>query len=459
MVGIDGLQLPDDFHTTYARSPFGGVILFARNIQTLAQTRALSDTIRALGDPQPLVAIDQEGGPVARLQHDVEEFPPMMALGAIGDSELCERAGEQLAFDLRRVGVTIDFAPVLDLAIDPLNTVIGSRAFGGDPQRVTELASAFIRGLERGGMLAVGKHFPGHGATAMDSHLELPVIDATQAVMRERELPPFRAVAARTSLMAAHVLARAFDEKMPASVSQRLLTGLLRDEWKYDGAVFTDCLTMQAIARDFAGGTVGGAAAAIAAGADCALISQDLELAERAIDEIATRVAPERLREASQRVMRLRTSARPPVELNASAPYPGIGAEIARRAVTKVRGDTHFDRTTTATICVPQDPEPSDVDALLAQIAREARRPIVLMRRAHIYDRQARAVREILARHPDAVLVSTREPFDIPLFPQARHVFAIYGDGAVSLAALDEVLFGAYEPTGTLPVDLSMGSR
>ncbi len=454
MVGIDGPELDDDFQKAYARSPFGGVILFGRNIETLAQVRTLSASIRALNDPQPLVAIDQEGGSVARLQHGVEELPPMMALGAIGSPELCEQAGEQLAFDLRRVGVTIDFAPVLDLAIDPRNTVIGSRAFSGHPERVIELASAFIRGMERGGVLAVGKHFPGHGATAVDSHLELPVIEASQEIMRVRELPPFKAVAARTSLMAAHVLARAFDAKMPASVSHRLLTGLLRDEWHYDGAVFTDCLTMRAIARDYEGGTVGGAAAAISAGADCALISQDVELAERAVDEIAKRVAPERLHEASQRLMRLRMSVQAPIELDARPRYGGIGAEIARRAVTKVRGDSHFEREATVMISMPQDPEPSDAEALIVSLARDTRRPIVLMRRAHIYERQAQAIRGILARRPDAVLVSAREPFDIPLFPQARHVFAIYGDGDVSLAGLLDVLFGTLEPKGVLPVEL-----
>jgi beta-N-acetylhexosaminidase len=454
MVGIDGHDLDDAFREAYARSPFAGVILFGRNVQSLEQLRALNDKIRALHDPQPLVAIDQEGGPVARLQRGVEELPPMMALGATGSSELCEQAGEQLAFDLRRVGVTIDFAPVLDLAIDPLNTVIGSRAFGGDPRRVSELATAFIRGMERGGMLAVGKHFPGHGATALDSHLELPVIEATEEVMRERELLPFAVIAARTSLMAAHVLARAFDPKMPASVSPRLLTGLLRDEWHYDGAVFTDCLTMQAIARDYEGGTVGGAAAAISAGADCALISQDVELAERAVDEIVKRVAPQRLREASQRMMRLRMSVQPPIALDAQARYHGIGMEIARRAVTKVRGEAHFERDATVMISVPQDPAPSDTEALLAQISG-GRRPIVLMRRAHIYERQAHAIREILDRHPDAVLVSAREPFDIALFPQARTVFAIYGDGEVSLAGLEAVLFGVCEPKGAIPVELS----
>ncbi len=134
-----------------------------------------------------------------RLRDGVEPMPPMMALGAADDLELARRAGEQIAFDLRRAGCTMDFAPVLDLALDPRNTVIGTRSFGADPQQVAELGAAFGRGLRAGGILPCYKHFPGHGATAVDSHEALPAIEADEATLRARDLVPFAAVARRSA--------------------------------------------------------------------------------------------------------------------------------------------------------------------------------------------------------------------------------------------------------------------
>ncbi len=241
MAGIPGAQFDRDFPR------FGGYLLFAREA-TLAQVRALTDELRAR-DGHPLIAIDQEGGRVARLCDCVEPMPPMMALGAANDLELARRAGEQTAFDLRRAGCTMDFAPVLDLALDPRNTVIGTRSFGADPRRVAELGAAFGRGLRAGGILACYKHFPGHGATAVDSHQALPAIEADEATLRARDLVPFAAVADEApAMMSAHVVARAFDAQYPATLSRRILSALLREELGFHGALVTDCLEMNAVA-------------------------------------------------------------------------------------------------------------------------------------------------------------------------------------------------------------------
>lgn len=469
MVGLEGLSVDDCFVDAYRRTPFAGVILFGRNVESLSQVRALTDELRALGTPPPLIAIDQEGGRVARLRDGVEELPPMMALGAARSTELSERAGEQLAFDVRRAGVTIDFAPVLDLAVDARNTVIGARSFGSEPRAVATVARAFLRGMERGGMKGVAKHFPGHGATSEDSHLALPVIEASEAVLRERDLAPFEFVAPDVSIMAAHVIARALDPATPASLSHELLTNLLRKEWKYDGAVFTDCLTMDAIARFF-GGTANGAALAIDAGADCALVSHGLALAEEAVEEIARRCKPERVREARDRLMRLRNAAAAPIALDAPAPWPGIGRDIARAATTLVRGEARMDPATSVVVSfesettegaqgtVAEHPRlggeqitlPLEPDA----VPNVAKRPIIISRRAHIYLKQARAIERLIEAHPDAMLVSAREPFDISLFPQAKHVIAIYGDGEVSMRGLRDVLVDGAPANGTLPVVL-----
>jgi beta-N-acetylhexosaminidase len=488
VTGFDATSLDEAAIARLRRTPFAGFILFARNVESLAQVRELTDRLRAFDEPPPLLTIDQEGGRVTRVRDGVEELPTMMALGATRDPGLALRAGEQLAFDLRRAGFTHDFAPVVDLALDPMNTVIGARAFGEAPQLVTEMAGAFLRGLQRGGVAGTLKHFPGHGDTAVDSHLDLPVIRADAATLRERDLVPFAELASEAaSIMAAHVVADAFDVALPASLSPRLLTGLLREEWRYDGVCFTDCLQMSAIARGI--GTVDGVASAIAAGADCAIVSHDLELAEAAAEHLASeveagRIPHERLDEAFERVMRLRRSASPPLPLDAPSPHPRIGREIARRAVTRIRGIAHADPTASIAISfsgtttegaqgtleatvslasqapalaehiVPLDPSDVDVAAALDAVARSRRRPIVLMRRAHLVPAQARAVATILERFPDALVVSVREPYDCALFPQAQHLLATYGDNTASLGGLADVIFSDGVATGVLPVDL-----
>jgi len=289
----------------------GAVVLFARNVSTLEGTRALLADARAAigGDAPALGCVDQEGGRVVRLGFAAEAMPSMMALGATGNAALAERAGAQLASELRAIGANVDFAPALDLALEPQSTVVGTRSLGADPQVVAELGAALVRGLQGRGVAATVKHFPGHGATALDSHLTLPVVSAGLATLRTRELVPFAAAfaAGARALMAAHVVVPALDAERPASLSPRILGDLLRAEMRFEGVCFTDCLTMEAIAR--APGTVRGAALALAAGADMALISHDLALGRAARDEIVAAVEAgtlplERLHEAPPRVGR-----------------------------------------------------------------------------------------------------------------------------------------------------------
>jgi len=331
---------------------FGAYIVFGRNVGSFEQVRALTDALRAArGDDRvgPLVAIDQEGGRVARLREGVEVMPSMMALGAADDLELAERAGEQTAFDLRRAGCTLNFAPVLDLALHPDNTVIGTRSLGSDPQRVAALGAAFAAGLARGGTLACAKHFPGHGDTPVDSHRSLPVIDADAATLRGRDLAAFAAVAKSVpAIMTAHVVVRAFDSQRPATSSHRIATELLRDELGFDGALVSDCLQMAAVAER--ADPVSAAIAALAAGVDLLTVSHDVGLAVKIAEAIEGaardgRLPPQRLKEAYDRVMRLReaASAYPPLPVDAFPPHPGVGREIGRRAITLIRGLAHAD--------------------------------------------------------------------------------------------------------------------
>ena len=486
ITGFDGEALDDRLAHTLGAAGFAGCVLFARNVGSLARVRALTDSLRALYDVPPLLAVDQEGGRVARLRDGIEELPPMMAIGATGDDDLARRAGEQTAFDLRRAGFNVDFAPVLDLAVDPMNTVIGTRAFGSDPVLVTRLGTAFADGLTRGGIVPTFKHFPGHGSTAVDSHLALPTVRLEREVLLGRDLVPFVTVAPDApAMMTAHVVAEAYDDGAPATLSRKILTDLLRDRLRFSGVCFTDCMQMDAIAKGV--GTVEAVAQAIAAGADCALVSHDPELALRAAEHLADQVERgiiphDRLRTAYDRVMHLRTTSAGPIPLDDTAPHPGIGREIGRRAVTLVRGVPRADATASIvvsfesattegaqglharhaslpsqapaleSVSIPLVPTETDVKQALEAIAASQRRAIVLARRAHIYPAQAAAIDEIVARAPDALVVSVREPFDIPCLGRARHLLATYGDDLPSIAGLADVIFGSGAAYGELPV-------
>src|SRR6185295_725173 len=215
---------------------------------------------------------DQEGGRVARLKEPFTVWPPMATLGRSGDEALARRFAKALATELRAVGITLDYAPVLDIHTNPKNPIIGDRALAEDADSVARLGAAIIQMLQVNGVAACGKHFPGHGDTSVDSHLELPLIDHPPDRIKRVELVPFReAVKAGVAfIMTAHVLVPSLDEENPATLSRRIVQGMLRDEVGYPGVILSDDLEMKAIAKTYA--VPDAAVQAIAAGCDGLLI-------------------------------------------------------------------------------------------------------------------------------------------------------------------------------------------
>lgn len=472
--GVIMTGLPD-VPTAREHLAFAGYVLFSRNGESLGEVRFFTDMLRAnvLGAP-PLIAIDQEGGSVVRLRDGVEPIPSMMALGATGDLELAQRAGEQTAFDLRRAGCTMDFAPVLDLALEPRNTVIGTRSFGADPHSVAAMGSAFARGLRNGGIVPCFKHFPGHGATAVDSHEALPALDVDETTLFERDLIPFAAVAREASaFMSAHVIVPNLDAQRPATLSSQIATQLLRKKLGFDGVLVTDCLEMKALAGFDAGQT---AVEALGAGADLLLFSHHVEQALAAVSAISAavserRLSPARLEEAHARVIRLREATSAPLPVDGFAPHPSVGREIGRRAITLLRGVPEADPVASLAasfggdaaalrreapalevLSFSLDPSSEDLDEILAALSRTQRRPLLLVRCAHLHPQQAQTVLAVLQRYPDGMVVSMQEPFDCALFTSARHLLAAYGDDVASTGGLADVLFGSSMPAGKLPV-------
>jgi len=253
----------------------GGVILFARNVDSPEQVAELSFEAERLVDATPLwVAVDQEGGRVARMRRPFTEWPPMATLGRSGDEAVAARFASALGRELKSVGVTLDCAPVLDVLTNPKNPAIGDRALADNADAVARLGAAIIRSLQAEGVAACGKHFPGHGDTTVDSHHDLPVVDLPPDRFHAVEFVPFRAAIAEdvAAVMVGHVLAPAFDEAWPASLSRNIVTGLLREALAFDNLIVTDDIGMKACSARFNAATA--TVKAVAAGHDAVLICE-----------------------------------------------------------------------------------------------------------------------------------------------------------------------------------------
>jgi beta-N-acetylhexosaminidase len=274
---LPGTTVPPELRSLAREFSLGGVILFGRNIEAPEQVAELSHDVQTLATELPLwVSVDQEGGRVARLKAPFTEWPAMAALGRSRDAALASRFAAALAAELRAVGITLDYAPVLDIHTNSKNPVIGDRALGEDAETVARLGAAIVRSLQAHGIAACGKHFPGHGDTSANSHVELPIVEHPPDRIRRVECVPFRAAIAAdvAFIMTAHVLVPSFDEEKPATLSRRIVYDLLRDELGFGGVILTDDLEMKALAATY---TVADAAAqAIAAGCDGVLVCRAL---------------------------------------------------------------------------------------------------------------------------------------------------------------------------------------
>src|SRR5215470_666741 len=297
IAGFRGEQIPVEIRSLAREFSLGGVILFGRNIVEPRQVAELCrEAAQLTADVPAWVSVDQEGGRVARLKAPFTEWPPMATLGRSRDVQLAERFARALAAELKAVGITLDFAPVLDVHTNPKNPVIGDRALAERAEDVARLGSAIIRAMQADGLAACGKHFPGHGDTNADSHLELPLVEHPPERLREFEFVPFRAAieAGVATIMTAHVLVPALDEQRPATLSKRIVTGLLREELHYNGVIVSDDLEMKALANDYK--VPESAVLAVEAGCDTLLIcSGDVDVQAAALEAIVHAVETERI--------------------------------------------------------------------------------------------------------------------------------------------------------------------
>jgi len=309
MVGLPGPELDPGTATRLAALRPGGAILFARNLDSPEQTATLLRELHGLLSPAPLLALDQEGGRVSRLEDWIGATPSACELAAAGESA-CLQFGRATGRLLHALGFNLDFAPVVDVCSEATANGIGDRSFGTDPERVALLAGAFLDGLREAGVAGCLKHFPGLGATDVDSHLELPSARRTLRELEQIELVPFERLSSRVpAVMVGHATYPALDPAtdLPATLSRAIVTGLLRTRIGFDGLVATDDLEMGAVAPLDADGEL--AVRAIDAGCDLALYCADLARAERAHARIVRRATRDlafagRLRDAASNVER-----------------------------------------------------------------------------------------------------------------------------------------------------------
>ena len=464
----------------------GSVALFSRNIETPEQVARLTAQLRAVR-PDVLVAADEEGGDVTRMEaRGGSSFPGNLALGAVDDLKLTRAVAAELGRRLAECGVNFDWAPSADVNSDPGNPVIGVRSFGADPDLVARNTAAYVEGLQSAGVAACVKHFPGHGDTAIDSHHAMPRIDVDLATLHARELVPFRAAlaAGTKAVMSAHILVPALDPDLPGTLSQAVLSGLLRAPVTqgglgYDGLVVTDGIEMQAVAATY--GIERGTVMALAAGADAICVGGGLcdeetvvALRDAIVDAVRDGSLPaERLADAAARVRALAVwTQENKGAAEGIAPGSDVGLEAARRALRITRGDGYTPLegapyvaafTPMANIAVG-DVTPWGVAAELARLfpgtqtgtyrpskagvpevggllaAAGDRRIVAVVRDVHRHAWMAQALAEVLAARPDTVVVEMGVPQAPPA--GALHI-ATHGAARVCGEAAAEAIAAA----------------
>jgi beta-N-acetylhexosaminidase len=508
MIEAPGVQLLERTARFIQSCHPAGVAIFSRNLAGPWATRRLIAGLQAMaaasGDAPLLIGIDQEGGQVSRLRYPLVEMPSPMACNAAGGAEAAGRAATVLGAEMAQLGINLAFAPVVDVNTSPVNPVIGARAYSDDPAQVTACAVAAINGLRSHGVLSMAKHFPGHGATRSDSHLSLPSVARGAAQMNEIDLPPFRAAIAAgvDSICTAHVLYPGIDPSgLPATLSPRIMTQLLREELGFAGALFTDALVMDAIARRRSANIPPAAVAAVQAGVDCVMALGSLRLQQRVYNALLAAVesgaiSETRLNEAVERMhaLRLRVARAAPLPPLPQAAHQQVARDLARDSVTLVRdeqgllplqgaglGVIEFASGTVSPVETARN-EPigastlallmrrafpatrflalqsttPDAGEFLAAFLADCERVLVVSRSAALDARQALLLRDVAECGKPVTHLALRSPYDVSLSPRIGTAIVTYGEQLDSVVAAVDVLLGAARPTGRLPINLDV---
>jgi len=511
VLGFPGTRIPEEFKRLVRVYKVENVILFKENIESGAQARDLCAAIDALvraetGHPA-LIALDEEGGVVSRLPPDMVKMPGAMALAAAADPAPLREAAALTARQLAGIGVNLNLAPVLDVNSNPANPVIGCRSLGASPERVAALGAAVIRAYREAGFACCAKHFPGHGDTAVDSHLDLPRVDKTRAALDACELAPFRRAVAEgvPAIMTSHIVFPALEgngaggEPVPATMSRRILHALLRRELGFTGLIITDALEMKAVKDHY--GVTEGALQSLRAGADLVCVCHDLDAMEAAMKAAEAALAaggpegldPEEAAEAAVRITAFKSAfGEKPTPLTAAdaaharerardltrltmapadpaAPLPVLGERPLfvgclpyRSTIASSRPETSLSftawfarRFNGAALETPVNPGPGDV-AAARERARDATAVVMGTYNGHLNGGQIDLARALAAQARASekafALLALRNPYDLALVPEASASYrlAVWEYTETAFEAAADVLAGVYAPTARL---------
>jgi beta-N-acetylhexosaminidase len=454
----------------------GGIVVFDRNLGSADEVRNLTRELHERAGRPVLIGIDQEGGRVARLSRPGITFPGNRALGAIDDLSLTRQVSRAIGEQLITLGINVDFAPDLDVNNNPRNPIIGVRSFGEEPEKVARHGVSAVAGLLDGGVIPVVKHFPGHGDTSTDSHLELPVLNVTRERLDAVELVPFRAAiqAGAPAVMTTHILFPFLDPDLPATLSRRILTGILRDELGFDGVVITDCMQMAGITDRW--GPEEAAILAVEAGTDmlAACHSQDVQARmHRALcDAVRSgRITEERLQRSAERIRLLHTRlAATPAATHTvgSTAYCELERRVAADSLSLVGGKidgTGLPDGWSREVPVTVTGAPTEAASLAgilrdqgiaAETAPWTRSPRSLRGRQLVWvalpdnpfpdGHPSPEVHSLLKRHPKAVVVAAREHYCLADYPGDVPRLAAWGSREPNLRAVARWLAGEIRP-------------
>lgn len=498
----------------------GNIILFSRNVrsarQVLELTKSLQMTAQQAGHRYPLlIAIDQENGIVQRLGQAATIFPGNMTLGAIDSEEIAYQVALATGQELKALGINMNLAPVVDVNNNPANPVIGVRSFGEDPRQVARLGAAMVKGYHAAGILSCLKHFPGHGDTAVDSHLALPTLPFGLERLETLELVPFNSgiKAGADSVMIAHIAFPALTRRaaLPATLSPDIVKGLLREKLGFNGAILSDCLEMKAISDTF--GTERAAVMALLAGIDLVLVSHHYTRQWGSIEAIqealrTRELSPQALQQASEHVLRLKAHYLSWDDLPSTAPEHGITPTMHEvtwpdhlqlqnhayeLSTTLVRNEDallplRLEAGDTIVVLSPQRNTTTMVedryysDEVLVDIIKQHHASVRLVAiapgtvgnaleqllqttsaadifivatvNAHLDEQQAELVRSLVSSGRRVICIAVRNPYDLLAFPELRTYLATYEYSQPALVAAVRVLFGESQAHGHLPVTI-----
>lgn len=495
--GFHGPELSEEFISLIKEYKIGNVILFLRNVKSADQLRKLCVQVQELilaetGYPA-FIVIDQEGGMVTRLPQDAVNVPGAMAIAATGDPENARIASEITVRQLRGLGANFNMAPVLDVNNNPRNPVIGVRSFGDVPEKVSAFGVASAQPYADSGILCCGKHFPGHGDTAVDSHLGIPKVEKTEEELEALELIPFHAAveAGIPAIMISHVMfPKIVEEQVPCTMSRRIVTDLLKKKMGFEGLVFTDCMEMLAIQEHY--GTPEGVVASIKAGVDLAEISSTIALewgAAKAVNEAAERgeFDMEEIKASVEKILEYKKKICYDIDTslcNLDADREAV-QKMARQSITccagtapLVDGNTFFcgcadyrasgagnedgsagtfvDYMVNAFCAAGQvtskDPDAAEIQSVAEEAAKYDH--IVLNTcNGHLFQGQIALAEALAKTGKPLTVVALRNPYDIPMLPDCACKIAAYDYTTPVFMALEEVFRGG-EMTGVLPVKL-----